>query len=266
VPERSHKPSKQERKTCIFCGGGNLSKEHVWPAWARKIFIEGPNPAHHEFHNTFANKGSFVKEAKLQTREGSTFTKKIRVVCRTCNNDWMSRLETAAKPILIRLITGQPTVLDTDQQTLLAQWIALKVMITEWNQPKDAMIPSVDRKAFMDNLTIPPYLEMWVISNDSEKWKGMFLRHTATLAFPGPRPEGGNNSQTIAIGFGKLFIFVMMTLAEGMRLSERITIHAIVPKLYPQTGSTVPLPFIKNLDDAGADRIGLLFGDANQVT
>lgn len=167
----------------------------------------------------------------------------------------MSRLENDTKPILLTLIQGEPTLLDREQQTLLAQWIVLKVMITEWNRPLEAFIPKVDRRAFMDNLTIPPYLEMWVITNDSEKWKGTFLRQTALLALPGPRPSGKRNSATVAIGFGRLFIFVMMTLEARMKLSERIGVHAIVPKLFPFASDTLPLPFIKNLDDQSADRM-----------
>ena len=255
MSKRSYRPKKQERKTCIFCGGFNLSKEHVWPNWTRKVLTDNPSPAHHEWHNTFSSKGTVVKESGMRTRQGSTFTKKLRVVCKTCNNGWMSRLENDTKPILLTLIQGEPTLLDREQQTLLAQWIVLKVMITEWNRPLEAFIPKVDRRAFMDNLTIPPYLEMWVITNDSEKWKGTFLRQTALLALPGPRPSGKRNSATVAIGFGRLFIFVMMTLEARMKLSERIGVHAIVPKLFPFASDTLPLPFIKNLDDQSADRM-----------
>jgi hypothetical protein len=195
----------------------------------------------------------------MRTRQGSTFTKKIRVVCQSCNNGWMSRLENATKPILLKLTQGEPTALDREQQTLLAQWIALKVMITEWNRPLEAFIPKEDRRAFMDNRIIPPYLEMWVITHDSEKWKGAFLRQTALLAFPGPRPSGRRNSATVAIGFGRLFIFVMMTLEKGMKLSERIGVHPIVPKLFPCAYDTLPLPFLKNLDDQSADRMAYSF-------
>jgi len=155
VSKRCHKPNKQDRKTCIFCGGFNLSKEHVWPDWTRKVLTENPSPAHHEWHNTFSNKGKVVKESGMRTRQGSTFTKKLRVVCKTCNNGWMSRLENDTKPILLKLVQAEPTLLGRKQQTLVAQWIALKVMITEWNRPLEAFIPKEDRRAFMDNLTIP---------------------------------------------------------------------------------------------------------------
>jgi hypothetical protein len=96
---------------------------------------------------------------------------------------------------------------------------------------------------------------MWVITNDSEKWKGMFLRQTALLAFPCPRPAGRRNSAAVAIGFGRLFIFVMMTLETGMKLSDRIGVHAIVPKLFPYASDSLPLPFAKNSDDQSADRV-----------
>jgi len=126
VDKHSDRPNKQERKTCVFCGGFNLSKEHVWPDWASKVLTDNPSPAHHEWHNTYSDKGTVVKESGMRPRQGSTFTKKIRVVCKTCNNGWMSRLENATKPILLPLIQGEPALLDREQQTLLAQWIASK--------------------------------------------------------------------------------------------------------------------------------------------
>jgi hypothetical protein len=81
-------------------------------------------------------------------------------VCKTCNKGWMNRLENDTKPILLKLIQAEPTLLGREQQTLVAQWVALKVMVTEWNRPLEAFIPKEDRRAFIDNLTIPPYLEM----------------------------------------------------------------------------------------------------------
>ncbi|MDG9674819.1 hypothetical protein [Micromonospora sp. DH14] len=49
-----------------------------------------------------------------------------RAVCAVCNNGWMSRLEAAAKPILMNLFdarrTNTSTMLSTDEATVLARW------------------------------------------------------------------------------------------------------------------------------------------------
>ena len=140
------------RKSCVFCGSGNLSKEHIWPDGARKLFQGSEAPAHTEVQATLIGKGrTALGQPKEMTRQGSTFTKKVRVVCATCNNTWMSALEEEAKTILLPLITSQEIILNVDQQRLLAEWLVMKTMFAEHNVPDDAIIPFADRQVFKIN-------------------------------------------------------------------------------------------------------------------
>src|SRR5271156_2823255 len=61
---------------------------------------------------------------------------KPHVVCRPCNNDWMSGLETAAELILRPLMLGKATHLDRRSQTILATWACMKNMVAEFSSPE----------------------------------------------------------------------------------------------------------------------------------
>jgi hypothetical protein len=240
----------------VFCRSGNLTKEHIWPDWARKLFDESGISGHNEVHASFMGKSrTLTGSPRHLSRQGSTMTKRIRVVCATCNNTWMSALEGQAKQILMPLITGQEIVLDETQQKLLTEWVVMKCMVAEQNVPNDAVIPYEDRARFKAERAIPRYFEIWITSHISKKWQGAYLRHCATMSRSlSVRPEGKNVS-TIALGFGRLFIYVMACRIDGMLLSERIGVHPMVLKLFPRGGKALPIPFMRSLTDADCDHM-----------
>lgn len=165
-------------------------------------------------------------------------------------------MEDAAIPILKPLIRGEPIVLNRDQQKTLAEWICLKVIVAEHNVPADVVVPQADRSKFFADRTIPAYFRIWVISSASEKWRSRYIRHTATFSLPGTFPTStGKNTQSIAWGVGRLFIFVMMSTAERVDLTNFVQVHPVVLRLFPRAGETLPLPFLKSIDDASGDRL-----------
>ncbi len=83
---------------------------------------------------------------KIKQHNGSVSTIQLRVVCRIrCNSGWMSALETRAKPILIPLMLGQPLVMSSDDQRILARWFALKVMVAEFSEREIIATPQSER-------------------------------------------------------------------------------------------------------------------------
>src|SRR5258708_793109 len=212
-------------------------------------------PSHHEVLYTHTRKSIHVRSTVL-TRQGAAITKKLRVVCRDCNHGWMKAMEETVRPILTPLIKGEPIVLNKDQQRTLAEWIVMKMMVAEHNVPSEAVVPQADRDRFFADRTIPSYFLIWVISSNSEKWRSRYIRHNATFGLPGrPAPTVRRNTQTIAWGVGRLFIFVAMTTAEGLDLADFFGVHPVVLKLFPYVGEVLPLPFLKSIDDASGDRL-----------
>ena len=92
---------------CIFCRGTGLTKEHVLPDWLRVIFPRSATDTH-----TFGSYdwpciiGHAVPIQNTRSAQGQIGSKKVRVVCRACNNGWLSQLEAAVQPILSDLISG----------------------------------------------------------------------------------------------------------------------------------------------------------------
>jgi hypothetical protein len=84
-----------------------MSKEHVWPDWLDPYLPKGE--VNHERMCQTVYRTHSVRAVKKQS--GSSQSGRVRVVCRACNNGWMSVLQSDAKPILIPLLTGARTSL-----------------------------------------------------------------------------------------------------------------------------------------------------------
>lgn len=93
------------RKGCIFCSGFGLSKEHIFSRWTYALVPAAPNSTHSRGHavSSRTNRHLFDK-VDVEDYQGNLNTIRFRVVCKTCNNGWMSRLDNAVKPILTPLI------------------------------------------------------------------------------------------------------------------------------------------------------------------
>ena len=79
------------------------------------------------------------QHALLVSGPGGRETKKVinlrlkaRVVCSTCNNGWMSRIEERVKPVLGPMLTGHAAALDSAAQVALARWAIKTSMVMEY--------------------------------------------------------------------------------------------------------------------------------------
>lgn len=74
---------------CIFCGKQEkLTKEHVFPNWLSNLY-----------KNNDLVINEFVGDTNLKWLS-KIFQHKARVVCKDCNNGWMSDLEKSVIPII----------------------------------------------------------------------------------------------------------------------------------------------------------------------
>jgi len=108
-------------RACIFCGAGGLTKEDAWPLWLMRRFP--------------SSTGVVVNAERAglpsaEWRQASPFAK-VRFVCAPCNNGWMSRLESAAKPIVESLLEDAATNLSLDDQLTLGRWALKCAMVFE---------------------------------------------------------------------------------------------------------------------------------------
>lgn len=65
-------------------------------------------------------------------QRGGPFSKTLKIVCRPCNNEWMSGMETAAEPLLTAMFNAHGTSVRLDEaaQLTLARWAFKTAAVT----------------------------------------------------------------------------------------------------------------------------------------
>jgi hypothetical protein len=132
--------------SCVWCGGGRLSAEHVIPDWigrefTRRALASSPDVAKVVGHNRL-NRGGDVR-----IWNPSPLTVTVRAVCRRCNNGWMAAMERETQPLLLRLFTGEAVVLHQAAQIQLASW-AFKTAVVMDQIAETPSIPGPDAHTF----------------------------------------------------------------------------------------------------------------------
>lgn len=130
---------------CIFCDAEPpLTDEHIFGDWLRELGYTGEG-----VREIVSGDGS---EPIIQ--RGGFFSKKLKIVCADCNGRWMSSLEEAAKPLLIRIFNlpyspyQQPHIgLDTNDQLALARW-AFKTAVVASYITRQEIFPAKHREEF----------------------------------------------------------------------------------------------------------------------
>lgn len=101
------------------------------------------------------------------------FSVRLRVVCKRCNNEWMSTLEKATIPVLSRLVRGLETDLTPNHQHQLAAWATKTAMVLEFlDVPKgkeSTFVTDEVRSSFRLDRTPLPHSQIWLATYESDK-------------------------------------------------------------------------------------------------
>jgi hypothetical protein len=122
-----------------------LTHEHMWAGWLRAHIPREMQD--HQIGSTLVFPGK--QEEFVQRRTSDPHSRRIRCVCRKCNNDWMSQLQEITKPFLIPMLDGQKTVLHRKGQTALATWMTMMVMVAEHVDREKIAISAIERRWFL---------------------------------------------------------------------------------------------------------------------
>jgi len=98
-------------RMCMFCCGKASTREDVWPIWLMKRFPVS-DTARIDAERRGRNLGNWPT-TKPRLR--------VKWLCRSCNNGWMSRLENEAKPVIESILDDKLKDLDASAQSTLAQ-------------------------------------------------------------------------------------------------------------------------------------------------
>jgi len=122
----SHIAIEQEKMDCLACGptASRASNEHVFSKWPLKEFEpDASMPLYRRLDD------GTEKQTRKDVRLDSF---RLKEVCDSCNNGWMSKLENDAKPAIVDLIRGRRelTSLTEEERKIVAGW-AGKTAIVE---------------------------------------------------------------------------------------------------------------------------------------
>jgi hypothetical protein len=134
-----------KKNPCIFCGKRSSARHHkedVLPKWIAREFPGTWRTVFGQSGKTFAKRGEIGIVSRLP--------------CTECNNGWMSRLESAAKPVLIPLMKGVASDLAPEQQKIISAWLLKTcIMVEVLHDTNPDYFEAGDRKALKESLAIP---------------------------------------------------------------------------------------------------------------
>ncbi len=198
------KSRKGEPRRCIFCGKqGKVTKEHVWPQWARD---------HLKFDDDRYTAASVqrgqdkAEHPSARNGGGDPRFRTLRVVCRDCNSGWMGALQEAAKPLLLAMIGNEPLRLTYDDQATLAAWATMTFMVAE-NFFGDLIIsPEPERYEFRNSQRALPNWKVWIARYEREAWRAHYVRIPLPLKSP-DAPATADGESGVLNSFAATFVF-----------------------------------------------------------
>ncbi|EOW4147321.1 hypothetical protein ACOW9W_004648 [Vibrio parahaemolyticus] len=165
-------------KKCIFCNedcsGSKRAKEHIFPQHILRkysILKAKLNNAHSKVvSGEFA--GGHI--SILPSERKMTFSGFLAgSICSSCNNGWMSDLETNVIPFIYDLIEGNRNVshCNNDERNLLAHW-AFKtsaVLSESTTAPQNKLLPQHAKQFYKSGCaTIPKRVAVFAYSSEAE--------------------------------------------------------------------------------------------------
>lgn len=234
----------QPLKKCIFCGQGPTTKEDVWPTWLTR-YLPRDLPSYFEAANTINPSGKVSTVRKKW--QGDPRSRRAKCVCATCNNEWMSRLQERAKPIVLSLVRGTETTLSVHDQDLLSAWATMSTITSEYFQPSIVAISARDRRRFWKTQRGLKNWKIWIGNFHRVDWKP----YRAHNAWP-------PNAQTTTLVFGQLYLHVasseIPTIIGRLAFPEAVT-NTILRRIWPPRGGTIRWPPRQTMSDRDAETV-----------
>jgi hypothetical protein len=201
---------------CIFCRGIGLSKEHIWADWLKRYIpkdMTNYSSLSATVHETYA-------EFRHKKHGGDLRSRTLRVVCKSCNNGWMSQLQQRTKPYLLPLTSGDVTAFDARAQEILSAWVATFVMVAEHFDRYKVVSSQKERRFLCKNQKAPANWKIWIGDFEKKNWKGHLARFCVPISSKEhrikrmdnglPRP----NTQTVSFVVGRLYVHVASSATD----------------------------------------------------
>jgi hypothetical protein len=225
-------------RTCVFCGGTPVNKEHALPRWLGRLFTDVVV----EFSRTFEYSGA---EREVRAWRGQPFSARVGGPCVACNSGWMSALEQEARPLLIPLVRNHDVQLNAVGQHVVATWAVKTMLMLRLVAADDD-----DRELDLDvygwihrTRSPPPAEQVWIASYAGEgQWPATFHYYGAAIGRPGGAQPQEPNAHCASFAVGHLaFGFAGHRLKDGPMAVPTLPPDTI-RQLWPAFGPTIDFP------------------------
>jgi len=242
--------SHRDTGKCIFCGVSPTTDEHIFSRWTHKYMLP----------RTLGKAKSHIGAQHVDRVVGADFKLpgairdwQVKCVCGSCNNGWMSRLDTAVEPLMKPLILGQNTRLfEKDCQTI-ATWAVLKSMIVH-----NKWVHHTRRKVLKTAKKPPNGWGVWIANYKRQTWKGEWVSWPVSVradAEKSPKRPSPYNAHITIQMINNLFIHVTNLPYENFaekfrfRRPDGSLLGGDVIRIWPFGGTSIVWPQKPLLDD-----------------
>jgi hypothetical protein len=252
---------------CAFCGAGHLTREHVWADWLKpyvpRTLTHTSQAVSRSAISMFSDHRIHSQGKGILTGPGDPHSKRLRIVCGTCNSGWMSQLQEQAKPLLIQLIAGNWPNLSPHDQRVLAAWATMFTMVVEFADLNTLVTPFSQRDEFRQTRVPPKGWAVWIGRFDGFLWRGVFnhfgwrppLVVTGAAPSPAVALTAKLDSQSTAFVLGKVFFQTFSTIRTDPKIQERAFADRFGLRcIWPVSDNVVVRPD-HILDDITADKV-----------
>lgn len=164
-------------KLCAFClRERKMSAEHVWGDWIGKLFVD------------YRGRYSFRTQMggnPIRRWSSRFIDAKAKVVCETCNNEWMSRLDEETKYLMQGIIRdGTPMCFLPEGAKLFSAFAFKTAVVIDHIRPSRGrpFFAPYQRKRFSETPEIPPGVQVWISAFRGESAvSGRYTTHYAQI-------------------------------------------------------------------------------------
>lgn len=224
-------------ESCAFCESvGPLTREHVFGQWVSRTGLDLAPVRHH---------AGPLNALPRDMGEQPPFRQTVKSFCASCNNGWMSNLETVAQRVLTPLILDEPGTIALDDQAAIATWVqktALTAMLLSSREQREngyGLAPSEYRALYERRELVQPLesSQFWVGRFEGVKGFSAVRVTPLTVRIPGfpepPLPQG----YAMTIVLGALLLYGVRFTTPGLQADTKTELG--MPQLWPSERSVM---------------------------
>jgi hypothetical protein len=175
-------------------------------------------------------------------------------VCKTCNNERLSDLETAVRAEIGEMVMGHPVEIKSETQVAVASWSYKTVLLMQLVKPDEFTLIPRDRYAEFYQLRRPPA--------DTRLWLGVVIQgssilHEVTIPVEMTTLRTRSPGYFAALSIGNLLLVCGGRLTpseEPLRVETRSAGSALLP-LWPASVRPIRWPPLTAIEDLGPESL-----------